>query len=595
MLVVNRLETILMRTIKLFLVQKLKATIMTYPKNIAILVAMLISLAGFAQQVEEKEIQLQEKFIDASREHILGNFQKAANIYEDILKSDPNNPAVAYELARVYDTLDDSEKALRLIKLAIANDPMNDWYRRFLAEVYQKQGKNIEAAQLYEELAKKEPDNEYFYQRWAYFLVKANDIGKALKVYDELEKRTGISEELVRRKHALYVGMGNNKKAAEELERLVQNYPNNVEYYYLLAGFYEQIGETNLSSQVYRNILNFAPDDARATMALAGTQTAKTGDTQYLESLRPIFEKADVHIDLKISKIMPMISKVADTGDKALAAATLQLTQILETVHPDDAKGFAASGDLLYYTGDKLNALEKYKKALDLEDTVFLVWEQVLRILVESKNYNALLKASEAALDLFPNKAFVYYMNGIALHALDRQNEALNTLEQAKKMVGSNNTQLLFDINIQRGAVLSALKQGEKSNAAFEEALKLNPKAPEALSSYAYALSLRGESLEKAKTMAKQATELAPSEAQFQATYGWVLYKAKDYKNAKEWLGKAVVNTGEQDAVILEHYGDVLFQMNDTEKALMYWTKAQEKGGASEFLEKKIVDRRLYE
>lgn len=583
-----------MRTNKLFTTQKLKATAMTYPKIVVMSVILLTSLAGFAQQVNEKEVQLQEKFIDASREHILGNYEKAASIYEEILKSDPTNHAVAYELARIYDTRDDAEKSLRFIKIAIANDATNDWYRRFLADVYQKQGKNVEAAQLYEELVKKEPDNEYFYQRWAYFLVKANDISKALKVYDELEKRIGISEELVRRKHALYVGMGNNKKAAEELEKLVQNYPTTTEYYHLLAGFYEQIGEATLAAQIYRRVLKVAPEDARATMALAGTQTAKSGDAQYLESLRAIFEKPDVNIDLKISKIMPMISKVADTGDKTLAAATLQLTQILETVHPDDAKGFAASGDLLYYAGDKTKALEKYQKALKLEDTVFLVWEQVLRIQLESKDYNGLRKTSEEALDLFPNKAFVYYMNGVALNELDRHEDALDALEQAKRTVG-NNGKLLFDIHIRRGLVYNILKQNDKSNAAFEDALKLNPKAPEALSSYAYTLALRGETLDKAKSMAKQATDLAPNNPQYLATYGWVMYKAKDYKSAKEWLGKALANNGSDDSIILEHYGDVLFQMNDVENAWQYWTKAQEKGGVSEFLEKKIADRRLYE
>lgn len=47
--------------------------------------------------------------------------------------------------------------------------------------------------------------------------------------------------------------------------------------------------------------------------------------------------------------------------------------------------------------------------------------------------------------------------------------------------------------------------------------------------------------------------------------------------------------------MVLEHYGDVLFQMGDAQGALQYWTKAQEKGGTSEFLEKKIADRKLYE
>lgn len=581
---------------QLFIAQRLKARAMTCLKTVAIWIAVSASLAVSAQQISEKDIALQEKFIDANRERILGNYDKAITMYADILKEDPVNHAVAYELARVYDTKDEGDKALELIKKAISVSPDNEWYQRFLADLYQKQGKNQEAAALYESLVKKEPDNAYYYHRWAYFLVRANEINKALKVYDDLEKRTGITEEIIRRKYNLYVGIGNNKKAADELERLIAAFPATSDYYYLLAGFYEQIGEESMAKQVYRRLVEVAPEDARATMALAGTPKggAQNDEIQYLNSLRPIFEKPDVQIDLKIQKLLPFISKIADTGDASLGAAVLELTQLLETVHPDEAKAFAASGDILYYTGDRVKALEKYKKTLQLDDTVFLVWQQLLHIYQETKDYDALRKNSEAAMDIFPNKAFLYYMDGIAYDELNKPEDALDVLEQAVRMVG-NDGKLLFDIQVRKGLVYSDLKQPEPSNQAFEQALKLNPKGSEALSKYAYCLAVRGENLEKAKTMAKQATELSPNNPTYQGTYGWIMYKSKDYKTAKEWLNKALQNGGDSDPTILEHYGDVLFQMNDSQGAMQYWTKAQEKGGSSEFLEKKIADRKLYE
>lgn len=578
--------------------RKLKARAMTYLKTVAFLLALSTSVAVSAQQVNEKDVALQGKFIDANREQILGNYEKAASIYEEILKEDPSNPAVAYELSRIYDTLDEGDKALEYIKKSIALAPDNEWYQRFLADIYQKQGKNIEAANLYEGLVKKEPDNDYYYQRWAYFLVRANEISKALKVYDDLEKRIGINEEIIRRKYALYVSMGNNKKAADELERLISAYPSNPEYYHLLAGFYEQISENALAKQVYQRLIQVAPDDDRAIMALAGNGTPKGGvansDVQYLQSLRPIFEKPDVNIDLKIQKLMPFIAKVADTGDATLAAAALELTQILEIVHKDEAKAYAASADLLYYSGDKRKALEKYIKTLQLDDTVFLVWQQLLSIYEELKDYNNLRKASENAMDIFPNKAFIYYMNGIANEELNHPQEALHALEQATMMVGNDGV-LLAKIQMREGLIYSDLKQAEKSNQAFEQALKLNPKAPEVLNSYSYCLALRGENLDKAKTLSKQANDLAPGNATYQATFGWIAYKSKDYKTAKEWLKKAIDNGAENEPTVLEHYGDVLFQLNDVDNALQYWTKAQEKGGTSELLEKKITDRKLYE
>ncbi len=549
---------------------------------------------GYTQQISEKEISLQEKLIDASRERILGNYEKAIAIYQDILKEDERTPVAAYELARLFDTQGDNEQSLRYIKIAIAQEASNIWYKRFLADVYQKMGKNLEAASLYEELVKQEPKNEYYYYRWAYFLVRANDIPKALKVYDELERKIGVNEELSRRKHSLYAGMGNNKKAAEELERLIATYPSNIDYRHMLASFLEQLGESQLAKNVYKKILEVAPADAKARMALAGTPKGESDVLQYLQSLQPIFENTGINIDLKIGKLLPFITKVADTGDKELATAVLALTQILEKIHPQEAKGFAASGDLLYYSGNAKAALLKYQKALEKDDSVFLVWEQVMRILGELKDYASLRKITEEAMDLFPNKAIVFYLNGVAYDELNQKEQALEPLEQAAIMAGRDG-KLLFDIQLRRGCIYSALKKNTESSEAFEEALKLNAKSAEALNKYSYALALSGENLDKASIMARQANELSPNRADFQATYGWVYYKMKAYEDAKNWLSKALNNGGEQKPDILEHYGDVLFQLNDADGALQYWIKAQEKGSVSELLDKKIADRRLYE
>lgn len=573
-----------------------KKQIITYRKNYTLLLGLLFlsSVFSFAQQVSEKEVSIQGKFIDANREHLLGNLDKAAEIYLEILQDSPNNDAAAYELARVYDSKEDGEKALRYIRIAIDAAPDNHWYRRFLATLYQKQNKNKEAAEVYEELVNREPDNEDYYNLWAYFLVQANEVKEALKVYDQFEKRIGITEDVIRRKHSLYVGLGENKKAADELERLIEAYPNSVEYRHLLAGFYEQIGEDGMAKDIYKDILKIVPDDARASMALAGTSGRESDDMQFMRSLKPVFEKPDINIDLKIAKLMPFIQKVADTGDQAIAKAALELTDILERVHPEEAKPYAAAGDLLYYSGQPIEALKKYKKTLELDDTVFLVWEQMLRIHLEANDFQSLRKDSEYAMDLYPNKAILYYWNGLANANLERGDDALDAFDQASMMAG-NDGQLLFDIKLQEGLVYYDMKKFAESEQAFESALELNARDSRALNAYAYTLALRGDKLDKAEEMAKQAVDLAPQNATYLGTYGWVLYKGKDYKGAKKWLERALENGGETNPIILEHYGDVLFQLNDSEGALQYWTQARENGSTSELLEKKIADRQLYE
>jgi len=46
---------------------------------------------------------------------------------------------------------------------------------------------------------------------------------------------------------------------------------------------------------------------------------------------------------------------------------------------------------------------------------------------------------------------------------------------------------------------------------------------------------------------------------------------------------------------VLEHYGDVLFQLGESEKAIEYWIKAKNKGETSEFIDRKITEKKLFE
>lgn len=564
-------------------------------KSLFWLVTFVFSITfAEAQQVSEAEVNLQKIFIEASKEKILGNYENAASLFKEVLKADKSNHAAAYELARIYDVLKEEDKAVKYIKIAVDELPGNTWYQKFMADLYQKTEDFDEAAKVYENLVKQDPNNEYFYYKWAYFLVRSNDINKALKVYDDLEAKIGINEEIIRRKHTLYMGTGNDKKAEKELERLIQAFPKNVDYQHLLASYYEQIGDQDNAKAIYQKILDIDPNDVKAKLALAGVSRKDQNELFYLQTLKPIFEQAELDIDTKIGKIYPFIGKVAEEGNQEIAKATLELTEILEKVHPDEAKAFSASGDLLYYSGKRKEALEKYKQTLERDETVFLVWEQVMYIYLEEQNYEELLKTSENALDIFPNRAIAHYMNGIALEGLEKSEDAIYSLEQALLMSG-NNQRLQLDIQTRLGTAYFNTKAYSKSDNAFEEALKLNPEAPDVLNNYSYYLSVRGEQLEKAKEMSAKSNELVPNQPSLQDTYGWILYKMKDYQDAKEWIGKALKNGGANSPTILEHYGDILFQLGDVDGATNYWTQALENGGKSEFLEKKIADRKLYE
>ncbi len=540
----------------------------------------------------ESTVQLEEIFIDGTREKLLGNYEKAEAKFREVLQKDPANGAASYELARVYDALKKQDEALSSAKKAVELEPTNVWFRMYFADLCQRNGKDKESAAQYEQLVKMEPKNHEYYFKWAYHLVRASQPSRAIEVYEKLEKLTGVNPEVARHKHTLYMGLGDYKNAGKEIEDLIAAFPNDTEYRHLLAIFYEQIDEKAKARETYQQILRINPNDARAGIALA--EEGKSDDIRFLHSLKPIFENPNTDIDTKIKEIIPYVSRLAETGDKNLGVTLLALASVIERVHPNSAKAHSVLGDVLYHSGDKMKALDQYQKTLKLNDKVWSVWEQLLYLYAELKDYDNLIATSEAALDIFPNQALAHYLNGVGYNGKGKHSEASGSLQQAL-MMSSKNPRLRYDVLTETGITWFFLKQYPKSDAAFEEALKINDKAPAALKSYSFCLASRGENLEKAKSLATRLNEIAPNLPASEDALAFVHYKLKDYKTAKELLTKALQHGGDTDPGILERYGDVLFQTGNATEAVQYWHKAIEKGGNSPLLERKATEGKLFE
>ena len=67
------------------------------------------------------------------------------------------------------------------------------------------------------------------------------------------------------------------------------------------------------------------------------------------------------------------------------------------------------------------------------------------------------------------------------------------------------------------------------------------------------------------------------------------------YDEAKRWQEKALEHSKDSNGTLLEHYGDILFKLGQTERAFEYWQKAKVAGKYSEFLDKKLLDKKMYE
>lgn len=537
-------------------------------------------------------IAIQGMFYDASRAKILEDYQEAIRIYEKILKVDPTNDAAMYELASIFYGGGQQEAALKHIEAAVKLNSLNKWYLLLHADVLAYSGKYAEAADVYELMLKNFPGEVEYYFDWAFMLIKQKKYEDAIKVYNTYEEQVGMDENVVIQKQRLYIKMNQIDKAAAELMRLIDAYPDEPRYYGLLADVYQSNDLPEKAAEIYEKLLEIDPENPFALLNIAEMYRVKGERDSYMQYLERAFRNPKLEIDAKIRILFPYL-QVPPT-DVERKEEAFKLAKIVIETHPTEAKSHAVYGDLLYRDEQNEKALNEYKLALEIDNGVYEVWQQVFFIYSDSQRFKELKEATDDALELFPNQPLVYFFNGVALSQMKKYQDAVDILEGGKDLV-LNNPILKAQFFSNLGDAYNNLKQYEQSDAAFDQSLKLDPDNPYTLNNYSYYLSLRNDRLEKAEKMSARSNELEPDNSSFQDTYGWILFQMKDYKDARIWIEKAMESGGSENAVILEHYGDILIKLGEKEKALEYWKKAEKLGSDSELIGKKIADEKFYE
>jgi tetratricopeptide (TPR) repeat protein len=435
-------------------------------------------------RVEESYVNLQKVLIDANREKLLGNFDKALAMLESLRKENREVDVILYEMARVHAEKGELEKGVDLLRDAIRLNADNSWYDETLAFYLERLGRLAEAADQYGVLRLKFPREKRYYFTQAGLLQASGDIEGAIKVYDAWEKVAGMQTETFLRKYELYAAAGESKKAVRELESLIRLSPSNLSHRHLLAAYLLDIKDEKGAIQVFTDILGIDPNDPKAQLALAASKPVNSGSgtSGGLTDLMPLFEKTDISIDAKLARIIPRIEEVAQTEDQSLADQLLQLTAILERVHPKDAKAFAASGDLFFLTGQLGAARDRYETTLSLDDRNFMVWENLFYVLEASADWPALLQQTELAMDIFPNRGTVFLLNGVAAFETGAYEDALSVLNQAALMFSFDKPQLLRTLLVKgktfyrqgayedaMGALEAAMQNGGDTNAMVVE------------------------------------------------------------------------------------------------------------------------------
>ena len=575
--------------------------------SIILLAAFMWPAAGYSQKREKRkkhksdtttEIagnseEVTNLYIDATTAKLLGETAKATKLFESCLEKNPKHSASMYQLAQLYFDASDFTTAAKYAEQATEIEPGNKWYLNLLVEIYGKAGKKKELIATSEKLVELEPGNVDNLYQLANAYVMNEDGNNAIKTCNKIEQLIGVTEEISLQKQRIYVIQKKPEQAAAELNKLIKEFPDQeIRYISMLAETYMDAGKPDQAAEYYQQILAKDPTNPYIHITLSDYYRKKGDKKRSFDELKLGFANPALDIDTKIRVLLAYFAdnKVYEENK----ADILELSQILVKTHPDDPKAHSMNGDFLVDDKKYSEARDEYRKVIAIDSSRYAVWEGLLNVNIQLADYKALEDESSRAIELFPLFPVPYLFKGISLFEKKQFQDAADNFNTGVKLVGANNI-LLVQFYTYLGDTYNRLKNNILSDDSYEKALKIDPENSYVLNNYAYYLSLRNENMEKAETMSAKSVKLDAANPANMDTYGWVLYKLGKYEDAAQWVEKAVAATPSPDADLLEHLGDIYFKLGRTDKAVLNWQNALKIGGGSEFLEKKVKEKKLYE
>lgn len=565
--------------------------------------ALVISgLQASGQETEAKlpvvkdlpKLQAEALYYDAVRARLKGDEKEAEKLFTEVTRIDPEAAGAYYELSNIYERNKKVDKASEYIKKAISLQDGNKYYKEQYAMILADQNKFEEGAVVYSDLAKAEKNNPDYLRNAALFYQRAGKLKEAMAELNKALEKDSNDDDLLMQEQQLYLKMNDVEGAVAIMKKLISNNPQEGRFYAMLAEMYANNKQPEKAAEVYKKMEQLFPDDANVQLSMAEYYKRKGDAAKYHEYKRKAITNKSLDAETQLTLLVPYLQEI--NADTVRRNDGLHLAEKIAGQHPNDAQVQGVYGDILSLSGHKPEAVEQYKKSLQLDPSRYPVWQNLLYNYTERKDADSLIVYADKALRLFPNQANLHYLKGIAYMNKRELNSAVKSINRAIEMQPEENAPLLAEMYSSLGDVYNLLKQYNLSDSSYEKSLKLEPDNASVLNNYSYYLSVRGIRLEDAERMSKRSLDIRKNEPTFLDTYGWILYKRGKYEQAKEFIEKAVVaNPDGADGTLWEHLGDVYYKLNNTEKAVEYWKKAKERGTDNEEIDKKINERKLYE
>ena len=531
-------------------------------------------------------------FLEAMRMKGKNEYDAAFGLLQHCLDINPTASSALYEISQYYMFLRQVPQGQVALEQAVAFAPDNYWYSQGLVSLYQQQNELDKAAALLEKMVTRFPSKQDplfslldIYSRQE----KYNDV---ISTLNRLEKRLGKNEQLSMEKFRIYLQMKDDKKAFQEIESLVQEYPMDMRYQVILGDVYLQNGKKQEAYDAYQKVLAVEPDNPMALFSMA-SYYEQTGQKElYQQQLDTLLLNKKVTSDTKISVMRQVIAENEQSSAKDSTQVIALFDRMMKQDMDDPQIPMLYSQYLLSKNMEQ-EAVPVLEQVVDLDPTNKAARLMLVSAAVKKEDYKQIIKVCEPGIEATPDALELYYYLAIAYHQAEQGDSVLSVCNRAlEHITPDTRKEVVSDFYSIMGDIYHTKKQMTEAYAAYDSALVYNPSNIGALNNYAYYLSVERRDLDKAEEMSYKTVKAEPNNSTYLDTYAWILFEKGNYAEARIYIDNAMKNDGEKSDVIVEHCGDIYFMTGDVEGALKYWKKALEMGSESKMLKQKIEKKK---
>ncbi|MEO6002478.1 MAG: tetratricopeptide repeat protein [Opitutus sp.] len=499
-------------------------------------------------------------------------------------------------LASLYLTRKQSDKAEQAIKNAAQYGPLRSGKTLQYAQYQIQAGKKDEGRRLLEDLAVKVPDYLPAQSMLAEIAAGEKRYDDSAALVAKILAKEPAHPEAALLSARLKLVRGDSAKAAEELERLLQQYPNSPQGLYFLGLAYSASGEKIKAVDRLTQAIKISPMP-EAILALAGVNY-KNGDySAVILGLRPYLQKNPGNVQARAM----LADAYRSQGNFEEALAIYRSSQ---NDFPTDPQMAFQAGLTLLRQKKITEAKAAFTESLKRSPGFLPALEQLVSLDVVEKRYDSAVERIGPVLDRDPKSPVPHLLLGriygekgdisLAEKEFSKAIELRPDLptpyfQLARLYITSNqqekalaNLKAVIDRNPSDSSalLLTALLQEQQKNLpaareAYEKILSTNPKSSVALNNLAFLYSEHFNELDKAHELAQRARELMPDEPHAADTLGWILYKKHQYARSLPLLEDSAAGLA-NDPDVQYHLGMSRYMMGLAEPARQSLERALE-------------------